>query len=221
MREGLSYCDRLIVSTEPLAEYCRSMIDDIVVIPNRLEKTRWLAHQPRRNAGKKPRVGWAGAQQHLGDLELIKEVVEALSQEVEWVFMGMCPPFLKPFVAEEHAFVPFEDYPAKLASLNLDLAIAPLEQHLFNEGKSNLRLLEYGIMGWPVICTDIYPYQTNNAPVCRLQNNAALWISAIREKINDLDAAQREGDQLREWVVKHYLLEDHLAEWLQAVTPAD
>jgi hypothetical protein len=31
-----------------------------------------------------------------------------------------------------------------MASLNLDLAIAPLEINPFNESKSNLRLLEYG-----------------------------------------------------------------------------
>lgn len=219
MREGLAHCDRLITSTEPIADYCRNMIDDIVVVPNRLEGEKWLGHQSKRGVGKKPRVGWAGAQQHLGDLEMIQEVVEALRSEVEWVFMGMCPDFLKPHVAEEHAFVSFKDYPAKLASLNLDLAIAPLEQHLFNEGKSNLRLLEYGIMGWPVVCTDIYPYQTNNAPVKRVQNKAALWIDAIRERINDLEAAYKEGDALRAWVRQHYLVEDHTNEWLSALTP--
>lgn len=219
LREGLAHCDRLIVSTEPLADYCRNMIDDIVVVPNRLEKERWLGHESKRRTSARPRVGWAGAQQHLGDLELIQQVVEALKDEVDWVFMGMCPPFLKPFIKEEHAFVPFANYPAKLASLNLDLAIAPLEQHLFNEGKSNLRLLEYGIMGWPVVCTDIYPYQTNNPPVKRVNNHAAEWIAAIRERINDLDSAAREGERLRQWVHKHYLLEDHLDQWLAAVTP--
>lgn len=219
MREGLAHCDRLIASTEPIADYCRDMIGDIVVVPNRLEGNLWQGLSSQRGVGKKPRVGWAGAQQHLGDLELIREVVESLANEVEWVFMGMCPDFLKPYVAEEHAFVPFKDYPAKLASLNLDLAIAPLEQHLFNEGKSNLRLLEYGIMGWPVICTDIYPYQTNNAPVKRLPNEAKRWVEAIRERIHDLDAAYKEGDALQAWVLKHYILEDHMHDWLEAVRP--
>lgn len=219
LREGLSHCDRLIASTEPIADYCRDMVPDIVVVPNRLERSVWVGHESRRGTGKKPRVGWAGAQQHLGDLELIKDVVEALKDEVEWVFMGMCPEALRPYVAEEHPFVSYSKYPAKLASLDLDLAIAPLEQHLFNEGKSNLRLLEYGIMGWPVVCTDIYPYRTNGAPVKRVQNLAADWLAAIRERLDDLDAAYREGDALRNWVMQHYILEDHLDEWLQAVTP--
>jgi len=220
MREGLAHCNRLIVSTVPIAEYCKDMISDIVVIPNRLERSIWCHHTPLRKTSHKPRVGWAGAQQHLGDLELIKDVVESLADEVDWIFMGMCPSFLKPFVKEEHTFVSYVDYPAKLASLNLDLAIAPLENHLFNEGKSNLRLLEYGIMGWPVICTDIYPYQTNHAPVKRVENTANKWIAAIRERINDLDATYREGDTLKKWVLQNYILEDHVEDWLSAVTPS-
>jgi len=94
-----------------------------------------------------------------GDLALIREVVEATSEECDWVFFGMCPEELRPFVKEFHPFVPFEQYPAKLASLNLDLAVAPLEVNRFNECKSNLRLLEYGILGWPVVCSDVLPYR--------------------------------------------------------------
>ena len=131
--------------------------------------------------------------------------------------MGMCLPELRPYVAEEYGWTVFAEYPEKMASLNLDLAIAPLEINAFNEAKSNLRLLEYGAMRWPVICTDIFPYQTNNAPVCRLANESRLWIEAIRARVHDLDAAYREGDELWSWVNRHYWLEDHLQDWQQAL----
>jgi hypothetical protein len=85
----------------------------------------------------------------------------------------------------------FRLYPQALARLDLDLAIAPLEIHAFNECKSNLRLLEYGAMGWPVICTDIYPYQ--NAPVTRLPNDPQKWISTIREQLAEPDALREAG----------------------------
>jgi glycosyltransferase involved in cell wall biosynthesis len=215
LRRAAALCQRLIVSTEPLRELTRGMCDDVQVLPNRLESSRWLGLRSTRRAGRKPRVGWAGAQQHQGDLELIRDVVRATAREVEWVFFGMCPEALRPYVYEFHEFVAsFDEYPAKLASLNLDLAVAPLELNAFNEAKSNLRLLEYGILGWPVICTDIYPYQ--EAPVTRLPNEPRAWIEAIRERIHDLDAAAQEGDRLREWVLAGYLLEDHLEEWLAA-----
>ncbi len=218
LRKALSLCDRAIVSTEPLAELCRPMIEDVKVVPNRLEAAIWGGLTSQRGSGKKPRVGWAGAQQHAGDLAWIQDVVKETANEVEWVFLGMCPDEIRSYVHEFHDFVlSFYDYPAKLASLNLDLAIAPLEIHAFNEAKSNLRLLEYGAMGWPVICTDIYPYQTNAAPVCRLPNNVGAWVNAIRERIYDLQSAYREGDRLKAWVEQNYILENHLDDWFGAL----
>ena len=129
----------------------------------------------------------------------------------------MCLEELRPYIKEEHPFVvDFDAYPKKLASLNLDIAVAPLEAHPFNEAKSNLRILEYGALGLPVICTDIFPYQ--NAPVKCVSNDPQAWATALRERIHDLDAAAVEGDCLRQWVHKHYMLEDHLDEWLSALT---
>ncbi len=220
MTEALRCCNRLIVSTAPLAELYRHEIDDIVIVPNRLEKAIWgELKSPPPPPGQRPRVGWAGALQHAGDLAMIREVVETLAGEVDWIFFGMIPAGCEPFIKEFHGTVHLDAYPAKLASLALDLAVAPLEVNLFNESKSNLRLLEYGIFGWPVICTDIDPYRTNNAPVCRLPNDARLWIAAIREHLSDRAALRKKGLELQTWVRKHYLLEDHLDDWLTALRP--
>jgi glycosyltransferase involved in cell wall biosynthesis len=217
LRKALSYCDRLIVSTEPLAEMCQGMIEKIDIIPNRLRKTPWNELQSFRQQSAKPRVGWAGAQQHQGDLEIIIDVVKETAEEVDWVFFGMCPEEVKPYIKEAHDFVNIEAYPQKLASLNLDLAVAPLEEHDFNIAKSNLRLLEYGILGWPVVCSDIFPYQTNEAPVVRVANNKAAWLAAIRQILADPSALQQAGDDLKAWVKQNYLLEEHLEEWFSAL----
>jgi hypothetical protein len=215
LRKCLSLVDRLVVTTEPLADALASMIDDIRVVPNYLDETIWGTLRSTRGAGARPRVGWAGAQQHLGDLELLEEVVRSTALEVDWVFFGMCPSFLKPYVKEVHSAVDFGCYPEKLAQLNLDLAVAPLEHNRFNEAKSNLRLLEYGMLGWPVIASDIHPYR--GAPVCRVPNQGKAWINAIRERINDLDGARAEGDKLRDWVRQNWLLQQHAAEWQSAL----
>jgi glycosyltransferase involved in cell wall biosynthesis len=217
LRDALKYCDRLLVSTAPLEEVCRDMIDDIVTVPNRLSSELWLQLDVPNKVGEKPRVGWAGAQQHQGDLELIFEVVKETAEEIDWIFMGMCPDEILPFVKESHDFVPLDEYPQKLASLALDLAIAPLEMNEFNEAKSNLRLLEYGVLGWPVICTDIYPYQTNNPPVTRVVNTKEAWLEAIRTALANPEQTKQAGDALKEWVLAHYILEDHLDEWAEAL----
>jgi GT2 family glycosyltransferase len=217
VRKALSLCDRLIVATAPMAEALRGMIDDICIVPNYLEDSLWQGLTSQRRVGRKPRVGWAGGEQHQGDLELILPLVKATAQEFDWVFFGMCPEVLRPHVKEVHNGVPFLEYPSKLASLNLDVAVAPLEHNRFNVAKSNLRILEYGIMGWPTICSDIEPYR--DTPVVRVPNNPNAWIKAVREYAYDLDAAAVEGDKLRQWVLDNWMLSNHAEDWLQALMP--
>jgi hypothetical protein len=220
LRKQMELSDRLIVATEPLKEAFESWIDDIRVVPNFLETNKWLKIIPVRKVREKshkPRVGWAGGGQHHGDLEFILPVIEATKNEVDWVFMGMCPENVRPLIKEYWGGVGINDYPAHLAKLDLDLAIAPLEYNNFNMAKTNLRLLEYGVLGWPVVCSDITPYR--NAPVTRVSNNVNHWIKAIREKINEPDELVKEGQVLKQWVLDNYLLEDHLDQWLEAITP--
>lgn len=223
MALALAHSDRLIVSTAPLAELYGPQVADTRIVPNRLEKALWLDAAARPKPPRKsprPRVGWAGALQHGGDLALVVPLVEALAGEVDWVFFGMIPAGCERFVAEFHPPVkPYAAYPAKLANLDLDLALAPLEINLFNEAKSNLRLLEYGIFGWPVIASDILPYRSDDAPVCRVPNRPQAWIAAVRERLAEREALRAEGRRLEAWVRARYLLEDHAQEWLEALSP--
>lgn len=219
LRQGLRFVDRFVVSTQPLAEAFVGLHEDIRVVENRLPVEWWKGLSSRRRRGRKPRVGWAGGVSHTGDLDLIVDVVRELAGEVEWVFMGMCPDAIRPYVNEFHGGVDIEHYPAALASLDLDLALAPVEQNLFNECKSNLRLLEYGACGFPVICSDLVCYR-GNLPVTRVKNRFRDWVDAIRMHISDLDATAQAGDHLREAVYRDWMLDgENLERWRKAWMP--
>ena len=213
MKEAISLCDRLIVSTRPLADAYSPYCSDVQVMPNCIDDSIWNMLPQKTQPRKRLRVGWAGAMQHLDDLEMIVDVVKELSDEVDWVFMGMCPDILRPYVKEFHKFVSYSEYPKKLASLDLDIAIAPLCDNTFNESKSNLRLLEYGSMGWPVVCSDVYPFRTKNPPVCRVQNNAPAWIEALNNLITDSTIRLKKGEELNHWVRENYTLSLHVNNW--------
>jgi len=215
VRRGISLCDRVVVSTQPLADALSSMHHDIRVVPNMLTPALWQDLRSVRRAGRKPRVGWGGGTSHTGDLEIIAEVVRLLADEVDWVFFGMCPPALRPYVHEFYPVIPLDMYPAKLASLNLDLALAPLEKHIFNDCKSNLRLLEYGACGYPVICTETAAYQGYLPRTRILTNSTEEWLDAIRSHLADPDASYRQGDALRDVVRRDFMLrEDNLQHWV-------
>ncbi len=215
LRRGIGLCDRVVVSTFPLAEALHGMHSDIRVVPNMLATHLWSHLHSKRRTSSKPRVGWGGGTSHRGDLDVIAEVVRELADEVEWVLFGMCPDSLKPYIHEFHPGISLETYPAKLASLNLDLALAPLEFHIFNDCKSNLRLLEYGACGYPVICTDTEAYR-GHLPCTRIYTNSTQeWLQAIRMHLADPDASYRMGDELREAVLRDFMLRgENLQYWV-------
>ncbi|SDH84474.1 Glycosyl transferase family 2 [Pseudomonas panipatensis] len=220
LRRGLSYVDRFVVSTEPLAEALGHLHGEVRVMRNCLDPLWWEGLSSQRRVSAKPRVGWAGGSSHTGDLELIADVVKELASEVEWVFFGMCPEKLRPYVHEFHPGVPIQNYPAALAALDLDLALAPVEQNLFNECKSNLRLLEYGICGFPVIASDVRCYR-GELPATLVKNRFKDWVEAIRMHLADLDASARLGDELQAAVRRDYMLSgDNLERWRQAWLPS-
>lgn len=220
LKQGLGYVDRFVVSTEPLADALSDYHQDIRVVENSLDPLWWsnIKVAPRRE-GSKPRVGWAGGASHTGDLELIRDVIKEFAGEVEWVFLGMCPDSLRPYVDEFHPGVAIEQYPAKLASLALDIALAPVEDNLFNECKSNLRLLEYGACGYPVICSDVRCY-AGTLPVTRVKNRFRDWVDAIRMHLSDTQASGAQGLALQRAVEQDWMLKgERLDSWLQVWTP--
>ena len=208
LREGITHVDRLVVSTPGLAEAYSDWHKDIQILDLKLPTAWWGNLKVLRTEHKKPRVGWAGGSSHLGDLELIADVVKDLADEVDWVFFGMCPKKLRPYVKEYHNGVPIHLYPQKLASLSLDLALAPLDNNQFNDCKSNLRLLEYGVCGYPVICSNTRAFVDSKLPVQIVKNKFKEWTSAIRSHIYELDACRSKGQELASQVNAHWMMDE-------------
>jgi hypothetical protein len=141
-------------------------------------------------------------------------VVAETHRDVDWVFLGMCPPALRRYAAEFHAMVPVAQWPAKLASLGLDLAVAPLADHPFNRAKSDLKVLEYGVLGIPVAASNVGPYRQTPA---MLVDDEASWIEVVRTVARDRMAADDRGIRLREWVTSRRMLSQVLATWHEAL----
>jgi glycosyltransferase involved in cell wall biosynthesis len=217
MMRALVQSDRLVVTTQTLKNHYDQYVRDVRVVPNTL-RDQWFATRTPPKPRDRLRVGWVGAAQHQGDLDMIAAVIEATADKFDWVFMGMHTEKIKPFIKEYHDFVSISEYPYKIATLDLDIAIAPLEDNIFNRCKSNLRLLEYGSMCWPVICSDVYPYQTNDPPVIRCPSDTQAWINALEELSSNRELRLANGYALNRWVRDNYYYYYTLKHWIASVT---
>lgn len=213
-QEALVHADRIVVSTKELGTFLGVEQRKVQVIENAINGDEW--HHANREIActrnsEKLRVVWAGAQQHEGDLRLIKEVVRATSDIAEWIFFGMCPEYLKPFAREIVTPVPFDKYPKALLDLRMDVGVAPLVDNPFNRSKSHLKILEYGACGAAVIASDLPPYR--GCPVRLVSERAADWIDAINLYAERPSLAKVEGAALRKWVMKGQTIDHRLNEW--------
>lgn len=218
LRYLASLSHALVLTTPELRRRLEVTHPHTHVIDNALPARLWqaLERNEEKTARARPRVGWAGAPQHGGDLAFLEAVVSATEDLVDWVLLGMCPDSLRDRVSEFHPMCPFDQYPAALARAKLDLAIAPLTDHPFNRCKSHLKVLEYGALGIPVIASDIEPYRA--CPVTLVPpDDAGAWSQAIRGQIKARSTLRTSGNALRRWVFEHHVLERRVSLWQAAL----
>lgn len=216
-RSASGLCDRLVTSTEFLRSQYGHFATESVVCLNALPDNPWSdlpVSQSQQLHNNKLRVGWAGSAGHLGDLKLLIPVVQQTRHFVDWVFLGAVPEALRKLAAEYHPAVPIVDYPHKLASLGLDLAVAPLEVSRYNHAKSALRILELGACGYPVLCSDRVEAFNIDLPVYRAENEPQAWIERIIAFDQFRALLPATGRDLRSQIQDKYLLSKRLNYWL-------
>lgn len=209
-------CNLVTFSTQFLKDfYDREFgIRHSVVIPNFLPKFLWnpdFTIDKRANK-KKPVVFYAGSASHFGkggDVEFLLPMIEATTDEFEWVFMGVCPPNLKGKVT----FVPwvnFYDFAITIQKIKADVAIAPISDSIFNLGKSDLKFLEYSACNIPCICSTIGggkgPYDIIKCQNL-VENDVDSWYQSIKDMATN-ETRRKETLEMQQRVVNTRWLEN-------------
>lgn len=193
IRAMMAQVDAVQVSTQWLADRYAKYAKRVEVVPNMVELASW----PRADRLRKDglfKVLWAGSPSHSGDLEL---VVPALGRFLRnhpgarLVLFGQTikDDRLPAGQVEIMDFCEFEEYPFRLASVDADIAIAPIADVPFNYGKSNLRILQYWATGYPVIASAVGPYESS---INRLKDEGFLcrsdadWSDALEDLHSNL-----------------------------------
>jgi len=170
--ECMKRCDGMIVSSDKLKEVYLKHNSNINVVPNHLCKFYWGEAQFKIYKHPKPRIVYPGSSNHFaqknskvqgGDFgPVLLDFVRKTVEQYDWHFVGGWPLELDDLKTSgkifHHGWKNVYEYPGFLKSLEADVAIAPLHKCLFNECKSNIKVLEYVACGMPGIYTNIYPY---------------------------------------------------------------
>lgn len=207
----LFLADGLTVSVPNLKKIYTTTNPHIFVQKNALDFKLWddLKVKPHKGI----RIGWDGSMGHKPDLEIVRPVIEAIKEkypEVKFVTMGWKPEFSD----EHHEWVPIHDYPKKLASLGIDIGLAPLIDSSFNRCKSNLRYLNYSALKIPTIYS---PTENQKGLPGMPATSHYDWFDAMSTLIEDKTLRRVLGTGQNRYVKKHFNMKDNvkdLAEWM-------
>lgn len=199
--EALLHADEVWTTHELLGSYVDKLNKNWHVIPNALDPNdpQW---QPKNEYGT--RIGWAGGITHFHDLMLTKDawgdvvpVVCGFNDQPEWKRLA------DNFKADYINALDVHNY--GLLYDQFDIAIAPLEDNRFNRCKSNLKIIEAGMKGLPILAQNIHPYTDKCNGVILVDD----WGKEIKEASKwSVDKIVKLGSDCREYVINNYDLRE-------------
>jgi len=215
IEQMLREVDAITVTCEYLKKRFLVYNQRVYVIPNYIDPRYWRVRQ-KGTENEKIAVGWSGGASHYDDLRLIDGVMETITAEfpqVKFILVGWDPGFFRvpPNRREFYGFTKdFVEYAANLS--HIDIGLAPLEDNLFNKCKSDIKLLEYGVLNIPVIASYVGPYQKaiDDGFVLKAMNPKD-WIKQIRKLVSDEAYRKKWSKKSRELALSR-LLPDHIEE---------
>lgn len=220
VKRTMQIADGITVTNEYLRQQYLAINPNICVLPNFMDLERW--DMPiLKNESSEIRIGWAGSMTHLKDVGLVRKALIDLMidyPKAKLILMG--DPRLKRYFdglnVEVILGVPFEAYPSKLRSLRLDVGIAPIRDVKFNRFKSPIKAMEYGIMGVPVVASNIPPYSDfiEDEIDGYLARRDGMWLSCIESIIEKKEIEkQTMVDAMRKKIVGQYDLSKNIHMW--------
>lgn len=200
--------DIVTVTTDRLAREIRHMTTaPIEVLPNALPFDRGQFTRSPGATADRPII-WAGGSSHEVDLPLLRGAIAgnriALAgyQRIQpWFNMVQMFPGcrVKPMLPTAHYMNHYDGHA---------IAVAPLAAGTFAECKSNLKILEAGAKGLPIICSRLLPYNTKDMRrVVRFARSLDDWRSHADTLLVDPARVAEEGAALAEHVRANYHLD--------------
>lgn len=195
MQRMIAHNDWIVTPSEVLAGRFRDRrpgkaSDLVITIPNYISDDY---KHPGFDNGDTILIGYMGGSSHYSDLHStgVLEAVQKIMHEHKNVRFQSIGMFTDTYLPKQRTHfdigVRGDDYLNKLfPTFNFDIALAPLEDNIFNQGKSDIKWQEYTRAGSPVIASNVGPYKTlkDGVNAMLVDNNAEAWYKAIKTLID-------------------------------------
>jgi GT2 family glycosyltransferase/Flp pilus assembly protein TadD/glycosyltransferase involved in cell wall biosynthesis len=193
IEEYIKNADLVTVSTERLKSYLSKYNQNILVLSNFLDTKLWENNWRLRKKADPIKVLFSGTNTHERDLQIIEDAIENVicefGDKIEIMLWGNSNKKLKKYqqVKELHRFTSdYAEYARLLKNSEIDFAIIPLEEHPFNQAKSEIKWLEYSVCKIPGIYSNLDAYNRvikSGKTGILVNNTVEEWYQAIRKFI--------------------------------------
>ena len=205
----------LVTTTTPfIADYFRQFNDNVKVLPNCIDFNDWKPLNLVKDDWI--RICFQGGSSHFADWETCKEPLKEIFAKYPNVKLVTAGSYYKGNIKDfpqdrwEHSgWVDVSAHPYRMAGLNIDIALIPLEDNLFNRCKSEIKFSEFASLKVPSLVQNIPPYSL----VCKDGDNALCYNNS-RELVEKLSLLI-ENEQLRRKIG------ENAYKWVKANRDAD
>lgn len=235
----IPHVDMLTVSTEYLKEfYEKKYGKPTFVLNNYYDPAIWRGlyqYKKLRDFWRKKvkrddtiRIGWQGGNNHFLNnfnyiVDPLNDLAKKYGKKIQFVAMAGQHPNLDPFggKAGKRKFLEFDfeyrtpapinKFPKALAECDLDIGLIVVEDNEFSRAKSNIKWMEYGLLGIPSISSDVLPYQDTNAVL--VDNSPEKWLEAMEDLINNSDKRAIIGERAHQ-EARCYNIKNQAWQWV-------
>jgi glycosyltransferase involved in cell wall biosynthesis len=223
--ECMGMCDALIVSTDRLAEFYKKYNDNVHVCRNSLDTKRYDVQLPVRDWIT---IGWAGGTGH--DLAIdpwLGAVATVMKNTPNVGFCSIGTPYaslmeeLYPTRCLTVPWVSIENLPYALA--NFDIVIAPAHESKYHLAKSDLRWLEAGAVGLPVIADErIYNDVEDSVTGITLNGEKEDMLERVQDELHvliyDEDERKTLGANAKKYISDKRDIRQGVEQWDDAIS---
>ena len=207
MQQWVVESDAVTVTHDRLAQKVYPLNKNVHVLPNAIPKEgQFLA---KKIPSDVTRLFWAGGVTHAKDIELLRGPVQRFSGLPVQMVMGGYSKNSTEHQRMASAYtnggklphdliesLPVNDY--YYAYSKCDIALIPLKDTVFNQNKSNLKILEAANVGANVIVSNVHPYK--DFPHVNYVDTASDWFKWVKWLLGNKEAAIEQSILLQNYV---------------------